>query len=53
LNEFDSQAERVLSGASIDREEALRLIRADDEDVLRLLAAAYRIRHHHFGNGSA
>ncbi|EMI55592.1 biotin synthase [Rhodopirellula sallentina SM41] len=47
---YDALAERVLAGGSITREEALAILDAPDLDVPAILAAGYRIRHHHFGN---
>ncbi|QDS88212.1 Biotin synthase [Rosistilla ulvae] len=43
-------ADRVLAGESIGRDEALSILRADDTQVLDILAAAYRIRHRYHGN---
>ena len=40
---FDLAA-RVLEGESLGHEEALQVLRADDEELLELLAAVYRIR---------
>ncbi|PWI58105.1 biotin synthase BioB [Sulfoacidibacillus thermotolerans] len=48
--EYGALAEKVLAGKQISREEALRLLEAPDERLLDLLAAAYRIRKHYFGN---
>ena len=47
---WDELAERVLEGHSISRDEALSIVQSPDEDILGLLAAAYRIRSRHFGN---
>ncbi|MFG0288509.1 MAG: biotin synthase BioB [Rhodopirellula sp. JB044] len=47
---YDALADRVLAGGSITREEALAILEAPDLDVPAILAAGYRIRHHHFGN---
>jgi biotin synthase len=43
-------AERVLSGGAITPAEALSVLHAADVELLDLLAAAYRVRHRHFGN---
>jgi biotin synthase len=48
--EYDQLALRVLAGEPVGREEALALLRAPDEDLLELLAAAYRIRRRYWGN---
>lgn len=47
---WDSLADRVLAGGAISRAEALMVLHAPDEELLDLLAAAYRIRRRHFGN---
>lgn len=43
-------ADRVLAGGGIDRAEALAILSSPDEEILDLLAAAYRVRHRAFGN---
>jgi len=43
-------AERVLAGHQANNDEALAILRAPDEELLDLLAAAYRIRRRWFGN---
>ena len=43
-------AGRVLDGHRLTAEEGLDILRAGDEELLDLLAAAYRIRHRWFGN---
>ena len=43
-------AARVLAGGQIDRDEALALLASPDVELLDVLAAAWRVRHHHFGN---
>jgi len=43
-------ADRVLAGGAIDRDEARAILASPDEELLDLLAAAYRVRHHAFGN---
>jgi len=47
---WQSLAQRVLDGARIDRDEARAILESPDEELLELLAAAYRVRHRHFGN---
>ena len=42
-------ADRVLAGESITHEEALSILNADDDEVLPLLSAGFRIRQKHFG----
>jgi biotin synthase len=43
-------AERILEGGRLDREEGLAMLRAPDDELLDILAAAYRVRRRHFGN---
>ncbi|MBN2024996.1 MAG: biotin synthase BioB [Pirellulales bacterium] len=43
-------ADRALDGHPLSPDEALAVLRAPDEDLLDLLAAAYRVRRHFFGN---
>ena len=43
-------AERVLDGGAITRDEARAILASPDVELLDLLAAAYRVRHRHFGN---
>jgi len=43
-------ADRVLAGGAIDRDEARAILASPDEELLDLLAAAYRVRHQAFGN---
>ena len=46
---YQSLADQVLNGEPISREEAISIVEAPDEDILPLLAAAFRIRQKHFG----
>lgn len=43
-------ADRVLNGNVPTFEEAYAVLEAPDTELLNLLAAAYRVRYHHFGN---
>ncbi len=43
-------ADRVLSGGAVDRHEAIAILDSPDEELLDVMAAAWRLRHHHFGN---
>ena len=43
-------ADRVLAGGEIDRDDARAILASPDEQMLDLLAAAYRVRHKAFGN---
>ncbi|MFM7107147.1 MAG: biotin synthase BioB, partial [Planctomycetaceae bacterium] len=42
-------ADRVLAGGEITRAEARAILDSPDEELLDLLAAAYRVRRRHFG----
>lgn len=43
-------AQAVLSGEDLSRQDAMAVLGAPDEELLDLLAAAYRVRYRHFGN---
>lgn len=43
-------ADRVLEGQAITREEAISILEAPDQELMELLAAAYRVRSRYFGN---
>ncbi len=47
---WHAMASRVLAGGAIDRDEARAILESSDVELLDLLAAAWRVRHHHFGN---
>jgi biotin synthase len=49
-NEWQRLADRVLAGEIIAAEEALAVLECPDEELLDLLAAAYRVRRQWFGN---
>lgn len=42
-------ADRILEGHALTTEEGLAILRSDDDELLDLLAATYRVRRHHFG----
>ncbi|MEM7475801.1 MAG: biotin synthase BioB [Planctomycetota bacterium] len=42
-------AQEILLGGTIDRDQAESILESSDEDLLDLIAAAYRLRHEHFG----
>ena len=50
MNDFANLVDRVLADESPSRDECLELLRTSDEHFLDLVAAAYRIRRHFFGN---
>ena len=43
-------ADRVLAGGNVEPHEALAVLRSPDDQLLDLLAAAYRVRRRFFGN---
>lgn len=43
-------ADRALTGEPLSRQDAVSVLRAPDSELLDLLSAAYRVRHHYFGN---
>ncbi len=42
-------AQRVIDGYELTEAEALNILRADDNDLLDVMSAAFKIRRHHFG----
>jgi biotin synthase len=48
-NSWDALAERVLDGHRLTEDEALAVLAAPEDEVLDLLAAAFRVRRHYFG----
>src|SRR5438045_9563524 len=47
---WQALAERVLAGHELTHDEALAVLRAPDEELLDILAAAYKLRRRWFGN---
>jgi biotin synthase len=47
---WNDLADRALAGELLTRDEARAVLAAPDTEVLEQLAAAYRVRRHHFGN---
>ncbi len=43
-------AAEILNGRELDRNAAMKVLAAGDQELPDLLAAAWKIRHHHFGN---
>ena len=43
-------AARVLADGAIDRDQARSILESSDTELLDVMAAAWRVRHHHFGN---
>lgn len=50
MNEFTDLADRVLANECPTRMECLQLLQTTEDRFLDLVAAAYRIRRHYFGN---
>jgi biotin synthase len=50
LPDWNAFADRALAGALPTRDEARAVLQAPDEALLDQLAAAYRVRRHHWGN---
>jgi biotin synthase len=48
--DWNALAERILAGGEAGPDDALAVLHAPDEEVPALLAAAWKLRHHHFGN---
>ena len=46
---WSEMAEEVLNDRALSRGDALRILRADDDDLLAILDAAYRVRRQYFG----
>jgi biotin synthase len=47
---WNALADQALAGERITRDDARAMLAAPDESLLDQLAAAYRVRRHHFGN---
>jgi biotin synthase len=48
--DWDIVARHVLAGLPVTRSEGLAILQSDDDELLRLLAAAYEVRRAYFGN---
>lgn len=46
--DWSALANRVLAGGEIRRDEALAILKSDDNEMLALLQGAFVLRHHHF-----
>jgi biotin synthase len=49
-NDWQQLASRVLAGDTLSKAEAIGVLECPDDELLDLLAAAYRVRRHWFGN---
>jgi len=48
-NRWQELAEQVLAGHQLSRQEGLEIFQCPDEELVELLAAAYRVRYHYHG----
>jgi biotin synthase len=48
--DWHALADRVLTGHRLTTDEALAILASDDDELVEVLAAAYRIRRRYFGN---
>jgi biotin synthase len=49
LLDWEALADKALAGDLLEREEALAVLRSDDDELLPLLHAAFRVRRAHYG----
>ncbi len=49
-NYWEQLADQVLQGHKLTKEEGLRVLQADQDELLPLMQAVYRIRKHYYGN---
>ncbi len=49
MQKWNDLADRVLNGDSISRSEAMEVVEADDDQLLPIMHAAFRVRSHHHG----
>ena len=47
--DWSELADRVLSGYCLDESDALAVLESRDEELLEVLSAAFKVRHHYFG----
>src|SRR5206468_5308654 len=50
MSHWNDFADRALAGELLSHDEARAVLAAPDDALLALLAAAYRVRRHHWGN---
>jgi len=50
MTDFNQLADRILAGGNASEADALAVLRAEDAELLGLVAAAGRLRREHFGN---
>jgi biotin synthase len=49
IGDWEGYADKVLAGNPLTREEALSILKADDDELLSIMNAAFRIRKHYYG----
>ncbi|MBV6717131.1 biotin synthase BioB [Paenibacillus chitinolyticus] len=49
LPRWEHYADKALRGEKLEMEEALTVLRADDDELLPLMQAAFRVRKHYYG----
>ncbi|SFS30919.1 biotin synthase [Marininema halotolerans] len=49
VNQWERLADKALAGERITLEEGLSVLKSDDQELLPLLQAAFRVRSHYFG----
>lgn len=48
---WNTLADHIVAGGALEQAEALQILRSPDAELLDLLAAAFKVRCHHFGMG--
>ncbi len=46
---WQALADQVVKGETVSRDDAIAILQSDDDELLDLLAATYRVRRQHFG----
>ena len=49
VNHWESLADKALAGERLTLEEGLSVLEAEDDEVLSLMHAAFRVRKHYYG----
>ncbi|MGW8958118.1 biotin synthase BioB [Paenibacillus sp. NPDC055715] len=49
VTDWYSLAEKAIHGGNVTLEEGLAVLEADDEEILPIMQAAFRVRHHFYG----
>lgn len=51
--EWDSLAEKAIHGSRVLLEEGIAVLEADDEELLPIMQASFRVRHHFYEKSKA